>query len=274
MKFSKSIKFVISFIAIILIISITNVIYANDAEINTAYNELEKYLSDSSSISSSEMFEMYTELSEKYSNQDIAKMIQDNKEEIINKSGIDNQTLNKGTDILRSLDTEETKKILNEDLNVEEIKEKLDNGYTLTEIVDDIQEQMPTSQKVSIGIRLLLASGIVKTILIVLVILVLYTIIIRWLLFKKAGKHGWAILIPIYNEITYLKVSGVSPWWMLVLLIPVIGLIFYLIVKFISRFTLSVSFDKGFLFGIGLFIFGVLFETILVANKNIEYVGY
>ena len=40
------------------------------------------------------------------------------------------------------------------------------------------------------------------------------------------------------------------------------------------EYTVIEKGNAGFLFGIGLFIFGVLFETILVANKNIEYVGY
>lgn len=265
-------KVLIYFVSIILITGLTSSTYASEIDLNNINSDdLEKYLKGSN-LEASEIVEMYTELTEQYSNQDIANMIDKNKDEIIKKSGIDEQSLNTGTTILRSLDTEETKKIL-EDLDIDEIQEKLENGYTVSQIVEDIQEQMSTTDKLSIATRLLLASSIVRTALTVLGVLTLYMIIIRWIIFRKAQRHGWASIIPIYNEITYLKICGISPWWILILLIPIIGWLIYGIIKIIARFTLADSFGRGIGFGFGLLILGIIFESVLAFDRNIEYIG-
>lgn len=268
-------KLMLGFIMAILMISLLNNVHASDVDFSKISKEdLEQYLKGTKDIDKSEVIEMYDELTEQYSNKDIANMVQENKKEIINKTGIDEETLNKGTSVLSTLDTEETKKILREDLNIEEIQEKLDNGYTVSQIIDDIQEQMSTAKKVSIATRLLLASSVVKTILIVLVVLALYKLIIRWIVFRKADEHGWASIIPIYNEITYLNVCGINPWWILILIIPLIGWLIYGIVKIISRFTLAEAFNRGTGFGIGLLFLGIIFESIIAFNKNIKFLEY
>lgn len=274
MKYSIK-KLIIRLVIAILMISLLNNVYASDVDFSEISKEdLEQYLKDTKDIDTSKVLEMYDELTEQYSNKDIANMVQENKKEIINKTGIDEETLNKGTSVLSTLDTEETKKILREDLNIEEIQEKLDNGYTVSQIVNDIQEQMSTSKKVSIATRLLLASSVVKIILRVLVVLALYKLIIRWIIFRKADEHGWASIIPIYNEITYLNVCGINPWWILILIIPVIGWLIYGIVKIISRFTLAEAFNRGTGFGIGLLFLGIIFESIIAFNKNIKFLEY
>lgn len=268
-------KVMIGFFIIALIVGLKSRAYASIIDTNNISREsLEQYLKETKDIEASEVIEIYDELTEQYSNKDIANMVQENKKEIINKTGIDEETLNKGTSVLSTLDTEETKKILREDLNIEEIQEKLDNGYTVSQIVNDIQEQMTTAKKVSIATRLLLASSVVKIILLVLAVLVLYKLIIRWIIFRKADEYGWASIIPIYSEITYLNVCGINPWWILILIIPVIGWIIYGIVKIISRFTLAESFNKGTGFGIGLLFLGIIFESIIAFNKNIKFIEY
>lgn len=268
-------KLLISFISVAFIIGVVNSVYANDIKtVDINKDELKKYLSDTDNIKAEEIVTMYTELSEKYSNKEIANMIEENKEEIISKTGIEEKTLDNGTKTLKTLDTEETRKILKEDLNIEEVQQKLDEGYSINEIVKEMEEQMPTSKKVNIAVSLLLASSIVKIFLLTVMFISCYKIIVRWIMFKKAGRHGWASIIPIYKEITYLKVCGISPWWILILIIPIFGWIIYAIVKFIARFTLAEAFDKGVGFGIGLLLLGIIFESIIAFNKNIKYVGY
>lgn len=208
----------------------TNNIYANDIDLtNASIEDIEKYLEEETNIDTTnldvaEIAIMYDELTDEYTNQDIANIIEENKEEIMEEVGIDEKSLDAGTTALRSLDTEETKKILKEDLNIEEMQQKLDSGYSLNEVVQEMQEQLTTWDKISIAFKLLLASSIVKILLTTLAFLWFYKIIIRWLMFRKAGKHGWASIIPIYNEITYLNVSNISPWWILILLIPIFRL--------------------------------------------------
>ncbi|MEA2043640.1 MAG: DUF5684 domain-containing protein, partial [Bacteroidota bacterium] len=34
-----------------------------------------------------------------------------------------------------------------------------------------------------------------------------------WKIFEKAGKPGWASIIPIYNLIVLLEIVGKPVWW-------------------------------------------------------------
>jgi uncharacterized membrane protein YhaH (DUF805 family) len=62
---------------------------------------------------------------------------------------------------------------------------------------------------------------IILGVLAVIVVLIMAT----WKLFQKAGKPGWASLIPIYRELVLLQIIGRPWWWFLLLFIPVVGLI-------------------------------------------------
>ncbi len=286
----KNLKMIIiSFISILLLIAFSCNSYATNLDYDIMElkekieaidlkdvknaEDVKNYFANKEDIKTSEIVELYTELTEKFSNQDIANMIEENKEAILEKSEVDEKVLDTATTVLNSLDTETTKKVLEEDLNIDEIIEKLNNGYTLNQVIQELEDEMPISKVASISFKLLLAYKTVKTILIVLSVLLIYTIIIRWIIFKKAGKHGWATIIPIYNEVTYLKVAGISPWWILILLIPILGLVIYGIIQIISRFTLAYSFKRGIGFGLGLLFLAIIFESVLAFNKNIKYVG-
>ena len=125
----------------------TNNIYANDIDLtNASIEDIEKYLEEETNIDTTnldlaEIAIMYDELTDEYTNEDIANIIEENKEEIMKEVDIDEKSLDAGTTALRSLDTEETKKILKEDLNIEEMQQKLDSGYSINEVVQEMQEQ-------------------------------------------------------------------------------------------------------------------------------------
>ena len=73
-----------------------------------------------------------------------------------------------------------------------------------------------------------------------LVILALM-IVSMWKIFTKAGKPGWAAIIPIYNFIVLLEIVGKPIWWILLLLIPLVNIIISIIVTH----RLSLSFGQG-----------------------------
>jgi hypothetical protein len=73
-----------------------------------------------------------------------------------------------------------------------------------------------------------------------LVILVLM-IASMWKIFTKAGKPGWAAIIPIYNFIVLLEIVGKPIWWILLLIIPLVNFIILIIVTH----RLSLSFGQG-----------------------------
>ena len=62
-----------------------------------------------------------------------------------------------------------------------------------------------------------------------------------WKIFEKAGKPGWAAIIPIYNIIVLLEIVGKPVWWIILLLIPLVNFIFLIIITH----RLSTSFGQG-----------------------------
>jgi hypothetical protein len=106
-------------------------------------------------------------------------------------------------------------------------------------------------------------------ILIPFLLVALLMIISQWVIYTKAGKPGWAILVPIYNFIVMLQIVG-RPWYhMFFLLIPIYNIIFAIQVIH----GLSKSFGKDAGFTVGLIFLGVIFYPILAFNKSIKYVG-
>ncbi len=220
-----------------------------------------------------DVLQAYKDLSENYSNEDIADAIEENKD-LLKEQGVSENVIDSGTSVLRSVDAKQLNKILSEDINIDEIQQQLDAGATPAEIIDSIQQDMSTTDKISLGVNIIMAFTIVKTIIWIIVILIIYNIIIRWRIYKKAGKHGWAALIPIYRDVIMYKICDVSPWVLLLLLVPVIGWFILLIVNIYTKFTLAEGFGKGIGFGFGLWILGPIFEAILAFSRKSKYIGF
>ncbi len=90
-----------------------------------------------------------------------------------------------------------------------------------------------------------------------------------WKIFEKAGKQGWAALIPIYNLVVLLQIAGKPDWWaLLMLLMPITHLIFLPW----TYNMLSKSFGKDEGFTLGLLFLGIIFFPLL-AFGDAEYEG-
>jgi len=106
------------------------------------------------------------------------------------------------------------------------------------------------------------------------VIIVIYLAIIvlmiasMWTIFSKAGKPGWASIVPIYNLIVLLEIVGKPWWWLLLMLIPIVNIVILIIVWH----NLSLSFGKSGGFTVGLILLGIIFLPIL-AFGDAKYVG-
>ncbi|MBI5403167.1 MAG: signal peptidase I [Ignavibacteriae bacterium] len=87
-----------------------------------------------------------------------------------------------------------------------------------------------------------------------------------WKIFTKAGKPGWAAIIPIYNIIVLLEIVGRPMWWILIYLVcaPIAAIIISL--------DLAKSFGKEIGFGIGLIILPIVFMPML-GFGSATYVG-
>ena len=80
-----------------------------------------------------------------------------------------------------------------------------------------------------------------------------------WKVYTKAGKPGWAAIIPIYNLVVLLDIVGKPIWWIILMLIPLVNLIVVIIVYV----ALAKAFGKGVLFALGLIFLGIIFFPIL-----------
>ena len=89
-----------------------------------------------------------------------------------------------------------------------------------------------------------------------------------WTTFAKAGKPGWAAIIPIYNMIVLMRVIERPWWWILLYAVPIVNVVIMIIVSI----DLAKSFGKGVGFGIGIWLLPVIFYPIL-AFGSAEHVG-
>ena len=270
-KIAYSILMIIFTVAVVLV---GNVSYAaNTVDGNSIEEILKNQTSiDVNNLDMGQVLQAYEELSAKYSNEEIANIVEEHKAEI-EKKGISGSTIDAGTKILRSVDAKELNKLLKEDDNINLIKSKLEQGDSPKEIIQSVQQEMALMEKLGLGFKLLMTITIVKVILITFLVLFVYGTILRWIIYRKAGRHGWAAIIPFYRDITMFKVSCLSPWWLLLLLIPILGWLILAIVYIFRRFCLAEAFNKGIAFGFGLLILPPIFESILAFSKNTEYTG-
>lgn len=104
-------------------------------------------------------------------------------------------------------------------------------------------------------------------------IISLIIIIAMWKIFTKAGKPGWAAIIPIYNAVVLFQISGLSPWLLLIGLIPGLGQMALGIIGIIATFRLATAFGKDVGYGFGLLFLPFIFYPIL-AFGDAKYTGY
>lgn len=218
----------------------------------------------------SDVIELYTDLTESYSNEQIADMLDDCKGKL-SEYGVPEENLDSVTTVLRNLNTTQTKEVLDK-ININDISQKLSNGESIQEIINNIMQSMTTTEKVDLVVSILLSANIIRTILIVLLVIFVYRTLLRCIIYKKAGKHAWAPFIPIYRNVVMLKICGMSPWWLLLILVPIIGWIGLWLVSVASKFMLAEKFGRGVAFSFGLWLLAPIFETILVFSKR-KYIG-
>jgi Family of unknown function (DUF5684) len=103
-----------------------------------------------------------------------------------------------------------------------------------------------------------------------LAVVFVFSVIVGWTIFTKAGKPGWATLIPIYNTIVFLEICGKPVWWIILLLIPLVNIIIALILPF----ALAEKFGHGGGFGLGLLLLPIIFYPILAfGGSQYQFAG-
>ena len=105
-----------------------------------------------------------------------------------------------------------------------------------------------------------------------LVELAIFALVIAglWKLFAKAGRPGWASIIPIYNIIVMQDIVGREAWKIVLLLIPLLNIYFGI--------TLYISFAKAYgKRGIGnylaILLLGIIFIPLWGFSNEVRYQG-
>ena len=80
-----------------------------------------------------------------------------------------------------------------------------------------------------------------------------------WKIFTKAGEPGWAAIVPIYNFIVLLKITGKPVWWFVLLLIPCANFV----VLILLMIALSKKFGGGTGTTVGLILLPIVFIPML-----------
>lgn len=215
---------------------------------------------------------LYKEVTKVYTNFEIAEMINNNKEVLIN-NGSKEEDLNSITGVLTSTNETQLNAILNK-INVDELVNQIANGADTQTIIRQITSNLSATEKVGLLVNILFATNVMKKVLIVLGIIFIYRTLLRCVIYKKANKPAWAPFVPIYRNVVMMQICGISPWWLLLLLVPVVGWIILALISVASKFLLAEGFGKGVIFSFGLWIFAPVFETILVVSRKTKYIGF
>lgn len=111
----------------------------------------------------------------------------------------------------------------------------------------------------------------------------IFHIIGMWKILKKAGKPGWGSLIPFYNVYLLCQITGINPWWILIVIfspilciVPIIGSLASMAVSIYFSILLNVSLARSFgkedAYAVGLILLAPFFYFALGIGND-EYKG-
>ncbi len=113
------------------------------------------------------------------------------------------------------------------------------------------------------------SSGGMIVYMIIMLAVAVFSIVSMWKVFKKAGKEGWAALIPIYNLVVLFQISGIDPKKLLWFLLPFIGQIIVFVYLIMAYINLAKAFGKSSGFAAGLIFLNVIFMGILAFDDSV-----
>ena len=109
-------------------------------------------------------------------------------------------------------------------------------------------------------------SAILGTYAILVLVIAVIMIIANWKIYTKAGKPGWASLVPFYNMYVMYEIAGMNGWMFLLTFIPIVNIV----IQIMLYLNLAKKFGKSTGFAIGLILLNPIF-LLLLAFGNAEY---
>ena len=118
--------------------------------------------------------------------------------------------------------------------------------------------------------------------LIFMIAIYVVTVVGLWKMYVKAGRPGWAAIIPIYNWWVWVEMIGRPRWWFWALVasvllswIPVVGVILGIlmfVLYLMGCLDMAKAFGRGAGTGIGLWLVPFVFAPIL-GFGDAQYLG-
>ncbi len=282
MEHIKKLMFKIVLLVSIVIFSCVRYEQVQAIEENMKYSDIEKKLSEYfenvnlENISKEEILKIYDDVIQICPPDTIADIIEENAKEI-EEEGFSPDVISSITTFIKATNTNDLRKIIEDDIDFEQIKEKIEDGYTPEQVLDSVIQDTPMDKKIRIASKFILSNRIIKNIVTVLIVLIIYNIILRWRIYSKAGKPGIAAIIPIYNQIVMYQICGITPWIMLLYFFPFFGWMALGVISIVNKFYLARVFGHGTAFGFGLLFIPIIFKTILafepIKNESVDNNG-
>lgn len=95
-------------------------------------------------------------------------------------------------------------------------------------------------------------------------------IVSLWKVFTKAGRPGWAAIVPFYNMWTLFEIGGQKGPYIFFIFIPFFGQIIYLVFQIMALLEIAKRFGKDTLFGV-LSIFFPIITFPILAFSDAKY---
>lgn len=105
-------------------------------------------------------------------------------------------------------------------------------------------------------------AGALLFIWLIALIVGIFMAVCLWRIFAKAGRPGWAAIVPVYNSWVLFEIVGYPGWWALLAFIPVVN-IFPLVMMLVSYYKLGKLFGKSDVFSVLLIFFPVILLPVL-----------
>ena len=93
------------------------------------------------------------------------------------------------------------------------------------------------------------------------VVFVVPTIAGMWKLFEKAGKPGWAAIIPFYNMFVLNEIARKEILWFVLTLIPCVNIVAMIVICM----DVAKHFGKDPIYGVGLALLPFIFFPLLAS---------
>lgn len=112
------------------------------------------------------------------------------------------------------------------------------------------------------------AAGISVGYIIVYLAIIVVSLVGMWKVFVKAGKPGWAAIVPFYNTYCLFEMTFGNGWLFLLCFVPCVNFV----VMIMCCFKLAKAFGQGVGFGFGLLFLPFIFMMIL-GFGDAQYIG-